>query len=378
MDTDVGVRFAPERTYQDLPHPYAVVVPGGRVATVRALSDPVLRNHVRTAASSAEIAGSVCTGSLVLAAHGNAGRPSGDDQLVLLRRPGAVRRHYRRKTVGGRRQRRHVASARMRWSPPRRSPTCRLARASSGITTSSGITRTDAARTKRVSATASSVRRSVTSWAPPLHSHAGSRSPTRTAEAESIPESEPNPMRGTNPARMPAAMATAPSTTLSAMEDAAGSPALCQLLAPIVGECRCLTHRSRPRRGWQRDGSGRGNGVAGEGQELLGRSDRPSDSSRVVSDDIAPRPMGRHSRRQQSRRQARHRRRGSRVCSSSVGRRINGDCHRHPVMTVLDRPGGSTRACGRGPASTHRLAWRQDVCRVTRRSRRTSARQPEW
>jgi transcriptional regulator GlxA family with amidase domain len=77
MATDVGVRFVPERTFEDLPHPYAVVVPGGRGATIRAMSDPVLRNYVRTAAASADIVGSVCTGSLVLAALGMLdGRPA--------------------------------------------------------------------------------------------------------------------------------------------------------------------------------------------------------------------------------------------------------------------------------------------------------------
>ena len=77
MDTDVGVRFAPQRTFTDLPHPYAVVVPGGRRATIRAMSDPVMRGYVRTAAASAEIVGSVCTGSLVLAALGMLdGRPA--------------------------------------------------------------------------------------------------------------------------------------------------------------------------------------------------------------------------------------------------------------------------------------------------------------
>jgi transcriptional regulator GlxA family with amidase domain len=77
MDTDVGVRMSPDRTFADEPHPYAVVVPGGRQATIRAMSDPVLREYVRTAAASAELVGSVCTGSLILAALGLLeGRPA--------------------------------------------------------------------------------------------------------------------------------------------------------------------------------------------------------------------------------------------------------------------------------------------------------------
>ena len=70
MDTDVHVRMIPERTYDEVPHPYVVVVPGGRIATIRALSDPVIREYVRTAAASAEVVASVCTGSLILASVG--------------------------------------------------------------------------------------------------------------------------------------------------------------------------------------------------------------------------------------------------------------------------------------------------------------------
>jgi transcriptional regulator GlxA family with amidase domain len=77
METDVGVRMAPDRTFAEEPHPYVVVVPGGRQATIRAMSDPVLREYVRTAAASAEFVGSVCTGSLILAALGLLeGRPA--------------------------------------------------------------------------------------------------------------------------------------------------------------------------------------------------------------------------------------------------------------------------------------------------------------
>ena len=70
MDTDVHVRMIPERTFAEVRHPYAIVVPGGRIATIRAMSDPVMREYVRTAAASAEIVASVCTGSLILASVG--------------------------------------------------------------------------------------------------------------------------------------------------------------------------------------------------------------------------------------------------------------------------------------------------------------------
>jgi transcriptional regulator GlxA family with amidase domain len=77
MATDVGAQMVPDRTFAELPHPYAVIVPGGRGATIKAMSDPVMREYVRTAAASAEIVGSVCTGSLILGGLGMLeGRPA--------------------------------------------------------------------------------------------------------------------------------------------------------------------------------------------------------------------------------------------------------------------------------------------------------------
>ncbi len=70
MDTDVHVRMMPDLTFDEVPHPFALVVPGGRIPTVRAMSDPAIREYVRTAAQSSEIVASVCTGSLILAAVG--------------------------------------------------------------------------------------------------------------------------------------------------------------------------------------------------------------------------------------------------------------------------------------------------------------------
>ena len=70
MQTDLRVQMIPDRTFDDLPHPYVLLVPGGRMATLRAMSDPAIREYVRTAAASAEIVASVCTGSLILAAVG--------------------------------------------------------------------------------------------------------------------------------------------------------------------------------------------------------------------------------------------------------------------------------------------------------------------
>ncbi len=70
VPTDVGVPMVPDRTFADVPHPAVVLVPGGDLPTIRAMSDPAVRAYVRTAAASAEYITSVCTGSLILGAVG--------------------------------------------------------------------------------------------------------------------------------------------------------------------------------------------------------------------------------------------------------------------------------------------------------------------
>lgn len=70
MDTDAGLQLVPDRTFADIPHPYALVVPGGTEPTFRAMSNAAIRRYVRAAAETAEIVGSVCTGALILAAVG--------------------------------------------------------------------------------------------------------------------------------------------------------------------------------------------------------------------------------------------------------------------------------------------------------------------
>ena len=77
MDTDIGLRVVPERTFEEVPHPSVVIVPGGRGGTIRAMSDLRVRAYVRSAAATADVVGSVCTGSLILGALGMLeGRPA--------------------------------------------------------------------------------------------------------------------------------------------------------------------------------------------------------------------------------------------------------------------------------------------------------------
>jgi len=68
--SDAGVRLVASHQYADVPDPDVLVVPGGMVGTMRALTDPELLSYVRQAATSARWIASVCTGSLLLGAAG--------------------------------------------------------------------------------------------------------------------------------------------------------------------------------------------------------------------------------------------------------------------------------------------------------------------
>ncbi len=69
-DTDIRVKMIPTHTFEEVPHPSIVLVPGGGVPTLRAMSNEPIRSYVRTAAETAEVAGSVCTGALILGSVG--------------------------------------------------------------------------------------------------------------------------------------------------------------------------------------------------------------------------------------------------------------------------------------------------------------------
>jgi transcriptional regulator GlxA family with amidase domain len=97
MHTDAGVQMIPDATFGEAPNPYALIVPGGTEPTLRAMTDPAIRAYVHTAAATADIVGSVCSGALILAAVGLLeGRPATTHWAVssMLERLGA---HYQRK-----------------------------------------------------------------------------------------------------------------------------------------------------------------------------------------------------------------------------------------------------------------------------------------
>jgi transcriptional regulator GlxA family with amidase domain len=70
MPTDAVVKVAPSHTFEDAPSPYAIVVPGGGQPTLAACGNQPLIDYVSSAARTAEIVMSVCTGALILAAAG--------------------------------------------------------------------------------------------------------------------------------------------------------------------------------------------------------------------------------------------------------------------------------------------------------------------
>jgi transcriptional regulator GlxA family with amidase domain len=69
-DTDIRVKMIPTHTFDEVPNPYVLLVPGGGVPTLRAMGNEPIRDYVRSAAETAEVPGSICTGALILASVG--------------------------------------------------------------------------------------------------------------------------------------------------------------------------------------------------------------------------------------------------------------------------------------------------------------------
>ncbi len=71
-DTDIPgeMKVIPNNTFEEVPHPFAFIVPGGVTPTLRAMSNEAIRSYVRAAAETAEVVSSVCTGALILGSVG--------------------------------------------------------------------------------------------------------------------------------------------------------------------------------------------------------------------------------------------------------------------------------------------------------------------
>jgi transcriptional regulator GlxA family with amidase domain len=70
MDTDIGLKIQPERTFAEVVNPDVLVVPGGVLGPMKAIVNDPLMAYVRAAGAAAEVVASVCTGSIILAAAG--------------------------------------------------------------------------------------------------------------------------------------------------------------------------------------------------------------------------------------------------------------------------------------------------------------------
>ena len=70
MLSDCPVKLVPHKTFDEAPNPYIVVVPGGGFGTLKAMTNPAIREYLLAAAPAAHTVASVCTGALVLAAAG--------------------------------------------------------------------------------------------------------------------------------------------------------------------------------------------------------------------------------------------------------------------------------------------------------------------
>jgi len=70
MNTDIRVSMIPTHAFEEVPNPDVLLVSGGDVPTLRAMGNEPIRNYVRSAAETAEVAGSICTGALIVASVG--------------------------------------------------------------------------------------------------------------------------------------------------------------------------------------------------------------------------------------------------------------------------------------------------------------------
>ena len=69
-ETEAPLRFTPSHTFDEVPSPDVLVVPGASTPAFRAMTDETLLNYIRNAAAHAEVIASVCSGSLLLGAAG--------------------------------------------------------------------------------------------------------------------------------------------------------------------------------------------------------------------------------------------------------------------------------------------------------------------
>jgi transcriptional regulator GlxA family with amidase domain len=70
MASDTPLEIIPEKRFEEVPDPFALVVPGGGVDALKAMGDERLLDYLRFASYGAEVVLSVSTGTFLLAAAG--------------------------------------------------------------------------------------------------------------------------------------------------------------------------------------------------------------------------------------------------------------------------------------------------------------------
>src|SRR5918997_1362323 len=70
MHSDTPMALIPEKRFEEVPDPFAIIVPGGGMASLKAMGNERLLNYLRFAEYGAELVSSVSTGAFLLAAAG--------------------------------------------------------------------------------------------------------------------------------------------------------------------------------------------------------------------------------------------------------------------------------------------------------------------
>jgi transcriptional regulator GlxA family with amidase domain len=70
IESDTPMALVPDKAFEEVPDPFAIIVPGGGVSALKAMGDDRILDYLRFASYGAEIIGSVSTGAFLLAAAG--------------------------------------------------------------------------------------------------------------------------------------------------------------------------------------------------------------------------------------------------------------------------------------------------------------------
>jgi transcriptional regulator GlxA family with amidase domain len=70
IDSDTPMAMIPDKAFEEVPDPFALIVPGGGMHALKAMGDERLLDYLRFASYGAEVVASVSTGAFLLAAAG--------------------------------------------------------------------------------------------------------------------------------------------------------------------------------------------------------------------------------------------------------------------------------------------------------------------